>query len=105
MKTILLATSIVFTCCLTAPNVFAGDIAAGKQKAATCAGCHGANGISTNPQWPNLAGQNAPYIVLQLKAFKSGTRKSAIMQPMAQSLSEADMDNVAAYFSSLQPSR
>lgn len=97
MKTIILAASL-----LLASNVFAGDIAAGKQKAATCAACHGANGISANPIWPNLAGQKAPYIVLQLKAFKSGERKNAIMAPMASGLSDADMENLAAYFASLK---
>ncbi len=83
-------------------SVFAGDIEAGKKKAAACAACHGANGISANPIWPNLAGQKGPYIVAQLKAFKSGARKNAIMQPMAGGLSDADMENLAAYYSSLK---
>lgn len=80
----------------------AGDAAAGKAKAATCAGCHGANGKAANPSWPNLAGQNAAYIVSQLKAFKAGTRKNPMMSPMAKPLSDADMANLAAYFSSLK---
>ena len=80
----------------------AADIEAGKQKAMTCAACHGADGISAIPTYPNLKGQKAQYTVLQLKAFKSGERKNAIMKPMASMLSEEDMKNVAAYYESLK---
>ena len=79
-----------------------GDAAAGKAKAATCAGCHGATGVSNNPVWPNLAGQKAAYIVKQLKAFKSGSRKDPMMDATAKGLSDADIDNLAAYYSSLK---
>lgn len=79
----------------------AGDAQAGKTKAATCGACHGANGIGTTGLFPNLAGQHADYIVKQLKAFKSGSRVNATMAPMAASLSEQDMADIAAYFSSL----
>lgn len=78
-----------------------GDPAAGKAKAAVCVGCHGANGISTNPLWPNLAGQKAPYIVKQLKAFRAGTRQDPLMGPIAKNLSDQDMEDLAAYFSGL----
>jgi len=78
----------------------AGDAAAGKAKSAVCAACHGADGNSTNPLWPNLAGQHAPYMVKQLKDFKSGARKDPVMAPMAAPLSEQDMENLAAYFAS-----
>lgn len=81
----------------------AGDAAAGGAKAGTCAGCHGANGISVNPLWPNLAGQKEAYIIKQLKAFRAGTRSDPLMSPMAKPLSDADMENLAAYFSSLSP--
>ena len=80
---------------------FAGDAAAGKTKSATCAACHGANGISAVPMYPNLAGQPAAYIVKQLKAFKAGDRKDMMMAPMAMNLSEADMADLAAHFQSL----
>ncbi len=80
----------------------AADVAAGKAKAATCAGCHGATGISAAPMYPNLAGQKAQYIVKQLKDFKSGTRKDPIMSGMAAPLSDADMENLAAYYESLK---
>jgi len=80
---------------------YAGDAAAGKAKAALCAACHGADGISTNDLWPNLKGQKAGYIIKQLKAFKDGTRKDPMMSPMAAPLSDEDVENLAAYFSSL----
>ena len=72
----------------------AGDIAAGKTKAASCAGCHGADGISANPLWPNLAGQKAPYLVKQLKAFRDGVRQDPMMSAMARPLSDADIENL-----------
>jgi len=79
----------------------AGDAAAGKAKAAMCAGCHGADGKSMNNMWPNLAGQKAGYIVKQLKDFRSGARNDPMMSGMAKPLSDADIENLAAYFSSL----
>lgn len=75
-----------------------GDAAAGKEKSAACAACHGADGNSTNPVWPSLAGQHESYIVKQLQDFKSGSRKNALMAPQATSLSDADMANLAVYF-------
>lgn len=80
----------------------AGDIAAGEAKAAACAGCHGPNGISANPLWPNLAGQKAPYLVKQLKAFRDGARQDPMMSAMARPLSDADIENLAAYYSGLK---
>ena len=86
-----------------ASGVYAGgDAAKGKAKAATCAGCHGASGISANPLWPNLAGQKDAYLVKQMKAFRDGGRKDPMMSPMAKPLSDADIDNLAAYFSGLK---
>ena len=84
----------------------AGDAAAGKALFTTkgCVGCHGANGISANPIWPNLAGQHAQYVVLSLKAYKNQERKSANaaqMYPFAGQLSDADMENIAAFVSGL----
>jgi cytochrome c553 len=78
----------------------AGDAAAGKAKSAVCSACHGADGNSANPIWPNLAGQKEAYLVKQLKDFKSGARKDPMMAPMAAPLSDQDMENLAAYFSS-----
>ncbi len=69
-------------------------------KANQCFACHGINGVSLNPEFPSLAGQNKNYIIKQLKAFKSGDRKSPIMAPMVARLDEDDMEAVAEYFSS-----
>lgn len=80
----------------------AADIEAGKAKAVICAACHGAEGISANPLWPNLAGQKEAYLVKQIKAFKSGERKDPSMAPMVAGLTDADIENLAAYFSSLK---
>ncbi len=77
-----------------------GDAAAGQAKAAVCAACHGADGNSVVPTFPRLAGQGDPYIVKQLTDFKSGARSNAIMSPMAKPLSDQDVLNLAAYFSS-----
>lgn len=78
----------------------AGDAKAGQSKAAACAACHGMDGNSNGPEWPNLAGQNETYVVKQLKAFKSGQRSNVLMTPQAQMLSDQDMEDVAAYFAS-----
>ena len=80
--------------------VAAGDPVAGKEKSQICASCHGADGNSVMGDWPKLAGQGAKYIETQLAAFKSGDRKNDLMAPMAANLSEQDMADLAAYFSS-----
>jgi len=81
----------------------AADAGAGKKKVATvCAACHGLDGIAKNPDAPNLAGDNPGYIIKQLKAFKSGARQQDQMSIIVQSLSDDDMANVAAWYSSLK---
>ena len=87
---------------MMASPVFAGDAAAGKGKSAMCAACHGAAGISAIPIYPNLAGQKEVYLAKQLKDFKSGTRNDPTMKGMVMALSDTDMDDLAAYFSSLK---
>lgn len=83
-------------------NTFAaGDVDQGKIKSATCAACHGADGNSSIPMNPNLAGQVPGYIAAQLKAFKSGERKNAIMAGQAAGLSDEDMADLDAYYASL----
>jgi len=79
----------------------AGNPEAGATKATVCAACHGANGNSTNPEWPSLAGLGADYIAEQLKNFKDGKRANPVMMPMAASLSPDDMADIGAYFNSL----
>lgn len=78
-----------------------GNAAAGEKRAAACAGCHGAKGISPNDTWPNLAGQHAAYLARILGAYKSGAQRDVVMTPMAQPLSDADVQNLAAYFGNL----
>jgi len=100
--------SVVTAACLwlvlVAPAQAAnGNIAAGKEKAVVCAGCHGADGNGgADPLWPKLAGQDASYLAKQLTDFKSGARKDPIMSGMAAPLSAADIKNLAASFASLK---
>lgn len=82
---------------------FAADPAAGKAKVSgTCAVCHGIDGIAKVPDAPHLAGENAQYIIRQLQAFKAGTRQHEQMSIIAQGLSEDDITNVAAWYSSIK---
>jgi cytochrome c553 len=86
---------------VAAPTKVAGNASVGKQRAAACASCHGAEGISPNDTWPNLAGQHAAYLVRILAAYKSGDQKDVAMTPLAQALSSADVQNLAAYYAGL----
>ena len=95
MKSFLFA---IFTSLLFASSAMAGDVAAGKAKSMICAACHGANGISMNPMWPNLAGQKEQYLAKQIKAFRDGTRKDPTMAPMVAALTDDDIANLAAFF-------
>jgi len=81
----------------------AADIAAGKEKAQICAGCHGENGISQTENIPSLAGQPDQFIQWQLVYFRSGARKNEQMQPIAEQIDNDDIRNLGAYFSSLTP--
>jgi cytochrome c553 len=84
-----------------AESLVDGSAEAGKARALTCNACHGADGNSGSPLWPNLAGQNAPYILAQLLAFKDGSRNDPLMSSQAMMLTEEDMANLAVYFESL----
>lgn len=77
----------------------AGDPVAGKQKSQTCTACHGADGNSMTPEWPSLAGQGSEYLAKQLADFRAGARKNDLMSPMATSLSDQDIADLAAYYS------
>lgn len=81
----------------------AGNPEAGAQKALVCGACHGMDGNSINPEWPNLAGQHESYIVRQLQLFKQGIRNNVIMMPNAMLLTDEDMADLAAYFSRQTP--
>jgi len=80
-------------------SVIAADAAAGKSKSVVCAACHGPTGVSSNPIWPNLAGQKEQYLAKQIKDFRDGKRKDPLMSPMAAALSDDDIANLAAFFS------
>lgn len=86
---------------LAAPAA-AGDAAAGKQKAGTCATCHGSVGMSTLPNAPNLAGQPEVYLVEQLRAYRSGKRANEMMSVVARTLSDRDIDDLAAWYGSIK---
>ena len=80
-----------------------GNAEAGAAKAAVCTACHGVNGNSVNPEWPNLAGQNARYIEEQLKLFRAGHRNNAVMYPLAMALTDEDIADLSAYFAGQTP--
>lgn len=88
---------------LVSQSIFAADINGGKAKSVTCAACHGNNGISMIPMYPNLAGQKEQYLVLQMQAFRDGVRKNMVMSAMATGLSDSDIANLSAYYASLDP--
>lgn len=89
--------------CASALSLAEGSVEEGQSKATACIACHGADGNSSNPEWPNLAGQHETYIKRQLQAFKSGARKNPLMTPMATGLSQDDMDDLAAYYAQQTP--
>ncbi len=84
-----------------AESLVEASIDDGKNKAITCTACHGAEGNSVNPLWPNIAGQHANYVAGQLDAFKNGSRKDPLMTSQAMMLSDSDMRDLAVYFESL----
>ena len=81
------------------PTHAKGNYEAGKAKSTACAACHGTDGVSTVPTFPKLAGQHPDYLYQALKDYKAGKRKNPIMAGMAANLSDADMADLAAYFS------
>jgi cytochrome c553 len=86
---------------LTAFSAHAGDVAAGKRKAAQCQTCHGLDGLSKLPEAPNLAGQPEPYLTKALNDFRHGVRKNDMMTIVVKSLSDADVADLAAYYSAI----
>ncbi len=85
-----------------ASPALAADAAAGRQKAQTCAVCHGPTGLSVTPDAPNLAGQPEIYLAAQLRAYRGGTRAHEVMSLMAKPLTDDDIANLAAWFASLR---
>jgi len=80
-----------------------GKVDAGATKSAVCSACHGPNGNSVNPEWPRLAGQSAVYVAEQLRLFRSGVRNNPVMKPLAASLSDQDIDDLAVYYEAQTP--
>lgn len=98
MKKFLLASLLLAA---TMPVLAAsGDAEAGRKKSAPCAACHGASGVSASPEFPNLAGQYPDYIEKALSHYKNGKRQNPIMQGQVANLSQKDMLDLAAFFSS-----
>lgn len=97
-----LALFLALTWVLQAPQAEAANARSGAQKAITCQICHGPLGRSTNPIYPKLANQHAKYTIKQLQAFKNGERRDPIMKEIASGMSNADMQDVAAYFESVK---
>lgn len=84
-------------------EAFAADARAGRQKVAgVCQACHGMDGLSKNPESPNLAGQLGPYLVKAITEYRSETRKNESMNIVAKELTDDDIANIAAYYSSIQ---
>lgn len=90
-------------CSMGVANAQQGSADAGQAKSVTCGACHGADGNSVTPEWPNLAGQHAAYTVRQLEAYKEGLRTDAGMRGFAATLSDQDMQDIAAYFATQTP--
>jgi cytochrome c553 len=98
-RELLAATAVVLGMTAASLANAAGNIQAGQTKAATvCVACHGLDGNSVNPEWPSLAGQHENYIAKQIKAFKAGDRTNPLMTPIALTLTDQDIEDVAAYF-------
>jgi cytochrome c553 len=114
MKTMKVASAgaIVLAALLTSTATFAdsaalpvegGSVENGATKAAVCGACHGPNGNSANPEWPNLAGQSAVYIDNQLRLFKENVRNNPVMQPIVAPLTDADFKDLAVYYAAQTP--
>jgi cytochrome c553 len=103
VRLIVVAIIAIGATCAVVPPALAADAAAGKQKAQTaCAVCHGIDGIAKVPDAPNLAGESAVYTTRQLNAFKNGEREHEQMSIIAQSLSDEDIANLAAWYASVK---
>jgi cytochrome c553 len=101
MKTLLTLTTFCALILLAGVSM-AGSADAGKQKSSGCVSCHGMNGKSTNPNVPNLAGQKKNYLQKALTLYRDKKREDAMMNSLTASLSDADIDDIATYYSSVK---
>jgi cytochrome c553 len=103
MKKMIIPAVALFLMVLT-HVVMAGDATKGREKAELiCQQCHGPEGVGgNNPLWPKLKGQQAPYLIKQLEAFRGGEREDPVMNAIAAGLSDSDIENLGAYYNSLK---
>ena len=101
-QSVLMLCGLVCSAGLVLQSAQAADAKAGEAKAVACTGCHGPKGISFAPDVPNLAGQKEAYLAKAIKYYKTGERKNPMMAGMVGGLSDEDIANLAAYFSSLK---
>ena len=101
MKLLFSPVGVILGLALVSAAHAAGDVQAGKAKAASCAGCHGANGQGVPPN-PALAGKSEDLLLQAMKDYKSGKRNNAVMKGLTAPLSDRDMANLAAYYASLK---
>jgi len=97
-----LAGAVVAAFAAAGNAALAADISAGRGKAILCQACHGIDGLSKVPEAPNIAGQTESYLATQLRAFRAGTRVNETMSVVTSTLSDTDVDNLAAYFSAIE---
>ena len=88
--------------CLLPVAASAGDVTLGRDKARACAACHGLDGLSRQPDSPNLAGQNPFYMAHQLKQYQTGRRQHPQMSVIAQGLTDEDIADLVAYYSAIE---
>lgn len=97
-----LAISLVISTAMHGDADAQGDVKAGREKARICEPCHGLDGLSKIVEAPSIAGQNEPYLIEQLNAFKSGERKNEMMSLVAPTLSPKDIEDLAAYYAAVE---
>jgi len=82
--------------------IAAGNIAEGQNKSAVCHACHGADGKGTQPNYPSLGGQQQNYLSKAMRDFRDGARQDPVMSSLAASLSDADIEDISAWYASQQ---
>jgi cytochrome c553 len=100
MNKLMLVLAATFICLVPLTAFSAGNIAEGQNKSAVCHACHGASGTSIQPNYPNLGGQQQNYLSKALRDFRDGGRQNAIMYGFSANLSDADIEDIAAWYAS-----
>jgi cytochrome c553 len=102
VATLARATALALLVAGLTPGSTRADAAAGREKAQACAACHGTDGLSKIPNAPHIAGQPEVYLKEQLEAFRSGKRENEMMTVIAKDLSDADIEDLVAWYSSIE---